>query len=378
MREEALCSRTWCAIQASWYVGWIDPAGKRRCKSYGSGSAGKSIAHKERRRIEAELLTGTYQSNTKKTWTEFRQEYEAKVFGGLAIRSREEIKAAFDHFERIATPGRMSTIKTTTIDGFVARRRQEPGKKNSSVLSPATVNKDLRHLRAAFHKAKRWGYIAELPYVDLVKEPEKLAVYVTPDHFAAIYRACEQATRPAELPYPAADWWRGVLVFGYMTGWRISEILALRRDDLDVEGGYAVTRATDNKGNRDERASLHPVVVEHLRKLAAFHPNVFPWDHNKTTLYQEFAVIQEAAGIRLRCDDRHQHTRYCHVYGFHDLRRAFATMNADRLTGDALRQLMRHRSYSTTQRYINIGRQLDDAVAALHVPEVLRKTQTGR
>jgi HEAT repeat protein len=34
----------------------------------------------------------------------------------------------------------------------------------------------------------------------------------------------------------------------------------------------AGTRAGDNKGWRDERAGLHPVVVEHLRRLAGFDP----------------------------------------------------------------------------------------------------------
>ena len=34
---------------------------------------------------------------------------------------------------------------------------------------------------------------------------------------------------------------------------------------------------------------------------------------------------------------------------------------------------MRHKSYQTTQRYINVARQLDEAVASLHVPEVLKR-----
>jgi hypothetical protein len=52
-------------------------------------------------------------------------------------------------------------------------------------------------------------------------------------------------------------------------------------------------------------------------------------------------------------------------------------MNADRLTPDALQALMRHKSYSTTQRYISLARQMDDAVASPHVPEVLRNGATG-
>jgi integrase len=60
------------------------------------------------------------------------------------------------------------------------------------------------------------------------------------------------------------------------------------------------------------------------------------------------------------------------LYGFHDLRRAFATMNADKLTPDTLQTLMRHKSYTTAQRYINMARQMDAAVASLHVPDVLK------
>jgi integrase len=115
------------------------------------------------------------------------------------------------------------------------------------------------------------------------------------------------------------------------------------------------------------------VVVDHLKKLAGFDPVVFPWNHNERTLYSEFARIQEAAGIHLVCREDHTHGRHCHLYSFHDLRRAFATMNADKLTPDALQALMRHKSYTATQKYINMARQMDAAVARLHVPEVLRK-----
>jgi hypothetical protein len=48
-------------------------------------------------------------------------------------------------------------------------------------------------------------------------------------------------------------------------------------------------------------------------------------------------------------------------------------MNADRLTGDALQALMRHKSYTTTQRYINMARQLDQSVEVLYVPDVKPK-----
>src|SRR5581483_5814207 len=106
---------------------------------------------------------------------------------------------------------------------------------------------------------------------------------------------------------------------------------------------------------------------------------VFDWRHAEKTLYDDFAAIQEAAGVRLECrngrteeepEDKGDHvcTDACHCYTFHDLRRAFATANAERLTGDALQKLMRHKSYATTQRYINVATQLNRALDNLFVP----------
>lgn len=47
-------------------------------------------------------------------------------------------------------------------------------------------------------------------------------------------------------------------------------------------------------------------------------------------------------------------------------------MNAERLTEGQLQTLMQHRSYSTTRTYINAARNINGAVAALHVPDCLK------
>ena len=102
-------------------------------------------------------------------------------------------------------------------------------------------------------------------------------------------------------------------------------------------------------------------MVEHIRKIRGFCPAVFPWLQNERELWNVFHKIQEAAGISEP------------YYGFHDLRRGFATVNAENMTADALQRLMQHRSYTTTQRYINMAQQVKTAVANLQVPDVLRK-----
>lgn len=354
--------------KAPWSVGWIDPDSNRKSKRIGS----KSAAGKFRRKTEGELAAGTYQLHSRKTWDDFRAEYEQKILPRMASRSQITIRSGLDHFERIVKPGQVSRIKTATIDGYVESRRTERGAKKGSTVSPFTVNRELRHLKAALNVAKDWGYLATVPKIKLLKEPVKIPSYVTPEHFAAIYKACEGAARPNIGNVEAADWWRALLVTAYMTGWRIRELLALRRDNVDLANGVAELAAEDTKANRAERLPLHSTVVEHLEKVPGFSVEMFPLECDERMLWTEFARIQERAGIHLPCSESHEHTPACHVYGFHDLRRAFATNNAERLTGDALQRLMRHKDYSTTQRYINMAGQLNRSVDNLHVPDVLR------
>jgi integrase len=70
-----------------------------------------------------------------------------------------------------------------------------------------------------------------------------------------------------------------------------------------------------------------------------------------------------------------EHTDACHLHGFHDFRRAVATMNAAALSMKELQKLMRHKSPLTTQRYINEADQLQTAVAKLHVLRLLAAKQ---
>jgi integrase len=343
--------------KCSWSVGWIDPDAKRKSKKIGS----KSMAEKFARKLEGQLAAGTYQTSTDKKWAEFRKEFEERGMPGTAPGTREATRYALNHFEKIIKPARINAITSRTFAEYVAIRQTERVRKGGPLVSPATVNKELRHLRVVVRKASKWGYLPRVPEIDFLKEHGKLATYVSPEHFAKLYQHADAARWPNDGPFEPADWWRALLVTAYMTGWRIGSLLALRREDVDLETGFALSRAADNKGKRDQRVPLHPLVLEHLRMLTSFSPLVFPWNNARRALFDEFHTIQQAAGVQP--DGKRW-------YGFHDLRRAFATMNAATLTPDALQALMQHKDYQTTQRYINMARQLNPAVQSLYVPEL--------
>ncbi len=311
-----------------WSVGWIDPDGKRKSKRLGSESAAK----KYQRKIEGQLAAGTYENRSRAGWADFEKEFKANVMAGMKPGTRDATQYALNHWNKIAKPVRMASITSRTIADYVAKRRTEKRSKKGPIVSPATINKELRTIRAVLRKAHRWGYLPRLPEFDFLKEPGRLPTYVTPEHFGAIYGACKVATAPGRIPFPAADWWRGLLTMAYMTGWRIGSLLSLRWQDVDLKAGTAMSLAEHNKGGRDMVTPLHPLAVDHLERLTAgrFGALVFPWNEDRRRLWDEFATIQDAAGVKPATGPKPH-------YGFHDFcARAFATMNADKLSADTL------------------------------------------
>ena len=378
------------ADNAPWYVFWNDPDGKRWMKSCGPGKIGLTAANKLADKRHSELVTGTYKLATKKTWAELRSDYETKIASRFDGPSRMAVEMALNSFQRVAKPKYVSAINADVIDEFIAKRLQESASKGSSAVeakkkdmpkvSPATVNKELRYVRLVLNVAKEWGIISTVPRIRFLKLPKRLPTFIPPEHFEAIYVACEVAKRPYNIPNIVPSvWWRGLLVTAYMTGWRIGQLLSLKWEDVNLESGTAVTRAevTGNKGRREERIPLHPLILSHLTNLSgSFDAYVFPWNQNARDLWPEFQLIQESATLadKSPLPKGGKNGRW---YGFHDLRRGFATMNAASMNLFELQGLMQHKSLETTRQYVNMAKGYDESVKNLFVPSLRKVGETG-
>ena len=363
-----------------WFVGWYDAEGRRRQKCIGS----KSMAEKYCRKVEGELAAGLCSNRKRTKWADFRNQFLDVAMAGKAEGTIREYRDALDSFARIVKPVYMDTIGTASIDTYKAKRAKEQAnapirrKRNAKEraaqkaaianprpVSPATVNKELRHIRAALRKAWRWGMLAQPPEVKMLREPKRDPFYIDDATFKKLYEACDAMARPADRHYAAADWWKALLCFAYMTGWRIGEILALRRADLDLDAGIATVDAESTKGRREARVELHPVVIEHLRGIASFGELVFEWSDNRRLIWTDFTALKKAAGAEFKG-------------AFHRFRFGFANANVDALDAKLLQTLMRHQSQATTQHYINMAERLKRSGVAtkLHVPAFLQ-TATG-
>lgn len=335
--------------KAPWYVGWYQGR-NRRSKKVGT----KTEARAYQSRLEAAANADEFTGTVKTTWDQARTEYDTEVMATRRPGTRMQSKIALDHVARILTPKAVADVTRQALTRFCTERVNEG-------VTRATVNKDLRMLRAFLRESAKRKYIFRAPEIPFLKEPTKVPTYITPEVFSKLYAACSVATDPAEQGFTPQQWWQAYLVFLYLTGWRCWEPLALTKEDVEWDNARVFLRAEHNKGDRDEVVPLHPVVIEHLRRVKSFGPMLLPWPLPRRKLWDAFHKIQDAAGVKRRDGKR---------YGFHDLRRGFATMNADRMSSDALQVIMRHRDYGTTKRYINLARQLNPATRDIFVPDL--------
>lgn len=336
-----------------WSVGWYETNGRKRSKKIGS----KSVAEKYRRKKEGELANNLVDplSNRAK-WSDLKQQFIDHVQARKAQGTAAEYKRSLDVFERLIKPVWVRDLTTATMDRFVQRRKAD-----STDISPATINKDLRALKALCRKAHRWGELPQLPVFEFLREAQRDPDFITEAQFGDLYKACDKMTRPSLPNCTPEEWWQALLAFAYTTGWRIGQILALRRDDLDFTACTASVRAEDTKGKRDATIEVHPWVMDHLKLVVGFDPLVFTWPHHRRTLSLDFDTLKTEAGIDM-------------PGLFHRLRYGFATNNASKLDRDVLQRVMQHASSATTQRYINMVARMEHSKVAdrIHVPAVLK------
>lgn len=354
---------------STWNVGWYEPDGTRRSKSFGSS---KTKANQYCTKKSAELLDGVSDGFAPKTWEAFLEAYRSRKLCLVRPGSQVVYSNAIAHFERICQPTKTMDLTTAAIDQFIAVRASESGK-TGSPTSASSVNKELRVLRVIANVAKDWKYLREVPKFNWLNEEEREITFVSQEQFEAFYRSCDAATRPNIQGVDCGDWWRAFFVFASMTGWRVGEILKLVREDLDLKKGFAITRAKDNKGKKTVKVPLHPIVIDHLKALKGFSVEVFHWPHEETAIYDQLHLIQDKAGVAKQCTKDHEHTDACKYFGFHDFRRGFASLNAGSLSASELQTMMRHADYNTTRKYIAMAEQNREAVVSkLAVPQ-LRK-----
>lgn len=228
-----------------WIVFYMVGKKLRRERIDSRGKPGKIHADDRAASLISDLESGAFERKQKESWEKTRREYE-RWSQIKSAATQKSIRDGLNDFERIVRPKTLADVTVQAIEHFISTRlnehsqrrivgRTESGEPIFAKISPASANATLRVVRVMMNKAKRWGYIQDVPHFELVREPGRLVVFVNDDDFGKLYQAAESTKLPSGIAnVPPSQWWRSLMTFLAVTGWRIGSALALRWEDVDL------------------------------------------------------------------------------------------------------------------------------------------------
>ena len=106
-------------------------------------------------------------------------------------------------------------ISTTAIRAYIKKLQEEHAANGS-------IKRELTCIKRAFNLGKQAGRIHNIPHIPVLKEANARKIFFEPDQFQAIYY---------HFPEPAQP----IIKFGYITGWRLKEIMTLQWPQVDFD-----------------------------------------------------------------------------------------------------------------------------------------------
>jgi integrase len=224
-----------------------------------------------------------------------------------------------------------------------ARGRKDPKDPAKELpRTPASVNRYLQDLRAAYNLARRNGKVEKNPVADvrLLRENNKRVREMSPEEEKAILAALEPSQRRFHTDL------RPIVRFLTATGLRLDEACNLRWSDIDWTAGVATLRKT--KAQKTQHIPLSSDAVAILRALgpAGGDAFVFSWPDGRawTPGYVTHAfakAVQKASVTDLHVHDT-RHTFACRML----------RAGVDIYT---LSKLLRHASVIMSERYAHLS-----------------------
>lgn len=219
-------------------------------------------------------------------------------------------------------------IKQQDVKAFLAHLLSDKS------YSPASVNLAQSALRFFYEEVlgKRELFLG----IKTAKMEKKLPVVLTKTEVKALLEAtsCLKHLLLIELMYSS--------------GLRVSECVAMKKDDFDLDEKMA--RVVSGKGKKDRNIILSAKFIEHLKEyvstLSESNPYLFPGLGGHITARQAQNVVKKAAlraGIKKRV--------FCHA-----LRSSFATHLLEAGTDiRVIQELLGHANLATTERYTKVS-----------------------
>ncbi len=318
-----------------WWTGWYEN-GKRKAKALPTKALAEHFRHIKYTQLNSDVFTSVVDFD----WSQMTEEYrKCKQVEGLVDASIYEVLLTLRHFKRIVGTNSSKEITQQSLDMFVLTRGEEIGKN--------TLNKDITNLHAFLNWAAKNRFVASGLEVKKVKVPQKPVVSLSPKQVRDLITLTSR--------YPTL---RLRILLAVTTGLRRGDIGAIRIGDIHFDRNTITTRNRKAKKAMPERPIPEQITTElsnHVAMLPEGQELLFADRFSP----KKWERIRRKAGLP--------------DLKFHDLRKTFASLLAQRSASTAVTQrLLEHSTPQlTNQVYTDVDPVLREAVNLLPVSEWL-------
>lgn len=197
------------------------------------------------------------------TLIEAQEEYMEYVRVNLSRGSIDIYRNVFSQFNKFMSNRPITEITPRDIDLYKSHR--------ISMVSPNSVNHDLRTLRAFFNRLLIWQLVAKNPCTGI--KDIKLVETTRPFLSAADLNALLQHTKGTSI--------HEIISFAAMTGLRRGELLNLTWKDVDLERGTILVRSSISyrtKSGKVRAVPLNSASRKILSEVEKTSDYIFPGD----------------------------------------------------------------------------------------------------
>jgi len=318
-----------------WWVGWYE-SGKRKTKALPSKALAEHFRKIKYAQLNSDVFTGTVTVD----WNQIRDEYvHSKKVAGYVEASIYEAALTLRHFERIIGRCNSKQITQNTVDKFILERGKE--------IVRSTLNKDIRNLRAFVRWCRKNRYANGEIEIKELKEDEKPVKSLSNTQIKKLLSACK---RHQTLRM------RILLALG--TGLRLRDIEPWRISDIDFENNSVTTRSKKTRKSMGSRPVPVPIMAELKKYVSGLDTKQEKIFNDNFSRYW-WTKIRKKLGLA--------------DYTFHDLRKTFGSVLAQRGVSTAvIQKLLEHSSPDLTNKvYTNVDPVLRNAVDQIPVGDWL-------
>jgi len=241
-------------------------------------------------------------------------------------------KLTFDNFLRFAGNRSLSSIDRKLIDNYLFERVQE--------VKKSTANIELRHLKAAFTKAKEWGYIDENPCkgAKQFQVPQSAPKFFSEDEMLRLLEAIGDS------------WLKDLVIVAVDTGLRVGELVNLKWNDVNFESQMLTVRNTSDFTTKSKRERVVPLNEEAFNVLVCLkRKGDYVFADDKGNRWNAEHVSKSFKKF-VRVAELGEH------FSFHSLRHTFASYLVMRGTSlYKVSKLLGHSSLKTTEVYAHLA-----------------------